>query len=754
MRKFNNTGPANAGAKGRGSSHRLAAIITSILMLSLTVLIPLAPGEASVPKDQGNERGVRLSANAARQIKALREAKAARTPEQRKIESRLLHASRARRGLPTAAGVGSLRSHSAIMRNGKALVDIQANIGAGQQIGRKLRNELEGRGAEIINTVGRHIRARIDLSAVEEIAALPEIRSVRNAAQYITHSTGRVSPQSDGGSGPSQYESDEVLRARLRSMISRAESAARENVSPTAINVSEGALAHRVLEARDFYGHTGTGVKIGVISNGVDSLASLQASGDLPPNITVLPDQDGEGTEGTAMMEIIYDIAPNAQLFFATAAGGMEQFAKNIRDLRFEYDCDIIVDDVIYLGETAFQDGQASSIDSVVNGGLPKQAVKEVTADGALYFSSVGNLGNKTRDTSSTWEGNFKPLAGDPDIHDFAVDTDLNEVLGGDSIAIFQWSDPIGVSSNDYDLYIVDPTGTKVVDFSEDVQDGDDDPIEAAGALPGEFIAIVKFAGEDRFLSIHLFGGRLRQSTEGAAYGHCTAVDAFAVGAVEAGSALGAGGVFGGGESVELFSSDGGRRIFYNGDGSQITPGNLLATGGTLREKPDFSAADGVSTATPGFSVFFGTSAASPHAAAIAALLLSANKNLTASQVRTALASTAIDIGEPGVDRDSGAGIIMAMPALQSINAPILPTITNVTSSKKKLFVEGILFDNGAKIVVNGKAQKTKNDSANPSGMLTAKKGLKKVDSNETVEITVETSTGLTSRNKVLFTKP
>jgi hypothetical protein len=56
--------------------------------------------------------------------------------------------------------------------------------------------------------------------------------------------------------------------------------------------------------------------------------------------------------------------------------------------------------------------------------------------------------------------------------------------------------------------------------------------------------------------------------------------------------------------------------------------------------------------------------------------------------------------------------------------------------------------------VVNGKAQKTKNDSANPSGMLTAKKGLKKVDSNETVEITVETSTGLTSRNKVLFTKP
>jgi subtilisin family serine protease len=722
-------------------------------MLTLTILIPLAPGEASGQKDQGKERGVKLSASALSQIEALREAKASRTPEQRKIESRLLHASRARRGL-SAAGAGSLRSHSAIMSNGKALVDIRANVSEGREIGRGLRNELEQRGVEIINTVGGHIRARIDLTSVEEIAALPDIRSVRNAAQYITHSSGRISPQSDAAPGSSQYESDEALRSQLRSLISRAGNAKRESISPTAINVSEGALAHRVLEARDFYGHAGTGVKIGVISNGVESIAALQASGDLPANITVLPGQEGEGTEGTAMMEIIHDISPNAQLFFATAAGGMAQFAQNIRDLRFVHNCDIIVDDVIYLGETAFQDGQDSSIESAVNGGLPKQAVKDVTADGALYFSSVGNLGNKTRETSSTWEGNYKPLAGDPDIHDFAVDTDLNGVSGGDSIVIFQWSDPIGVSSNDYDLFVVDPTGMFVVDVSEDVQDGDDDPIEAVGALPGEFIAIVKFEGEDRFLSIHLFGGRLAQSTEGAAYGHCTAVNAFAVGAVEAGSALGPGGVFGGGESVELFSSDGGRRIFYNGDGSQITPGNLLATGGTLRQKPDFSAADAVSTATPGFSIFFGTSAASPHAAAIAALLLSANKNLTPAQVRTALTSTAIDIGEPGVDRDSGAGIIMAMPALQSINAPILPTITNVTSSKKKLFVEGILFDNGAKILVDGKAQKTKNDSANPSGMLTAKKGLKKVDSNETVEITVETSTGLPSRNKVLFTKP
>ncbi len=68
--------------------------------------------------------------------------------------------------------------------------------------------------------------------------------------------------------------------------------------------------------------------------------------------------------------------------------------------------------------------------------------------------------------------------------------------------------------------------------------------------------------------------------------------------------------------------------------------------------------------------------------------------------------------------------------------------------------MEGSLFDAGTKIIVNGKEQKTKNDSANPTGKLTAKKGLKKVSSNEVAEITIETSTGLPSRNKVSYIKP
>ncbi len=86
-------------------------------------------------------------------------------------------------------------------------------------------------------------------------------------------------------------------------------------------------------------------------------------------------------------------------------------------------------------------------------------------------------------------------------------------------------------------------------------------------------------------------------------------------------------------------------------------------------EKPDITAADGVSCAAPGFLPFFGTSAAAPHAAAIAALLRSALPSITADQIRDALVGSAIDIETAGTDRDTGAGIVMAHAALERAGA-------------------------------------------------------------------------------------
>ena len=135
------------------------------------------------------------------------------------------------------------------------------------------------------------------------------------------------------------------------------------------------------------------------------------------------------------------------------------------------------------------------------------------------------------------------------------------------------------------------------------------------------------------------------------------------------------GGSFVGGASnpVEIFSSDGPRKLFYNPNGTAITPGNVLfaTNGGVTLAKVDLAAADGVVTTTPGFIPFFGTSAAAPHAAALAAVVWSANPGASAATVKSALLGSALDIEAPGVDRDSGVGIVMAPAAVRAVLTPL-----------------------------------------------------------------------------------
>ena len=195
-------------------------------------------------------------------------------------------------------------------------------------------------------------------------------------------------------------------------------------------------------------------------------------------------------------------------------------------------------------------------------------------------------------------------------------------------------------------------------------------------------VVVAKGGAQIRALHIGTFGGRLQVFTSGETHGHnapagCVLLDpncpgrAFGVAAVAWNSARGALRAFVGGASnpTETFSSDGPRRMFYKADGTPIIPGNFLfaTNGGVALVKPDISAADGTTARTPGFSPFFGTSAAAPHAAAVAAIVKSARPSATGAQIFSALTTTALDIRAPGVDRDSGYGIVMALAAVNAI---------------------------------------------------------------------------------------
>ena len=509
-----------------------------------------------------------------------------------------------------------------------------------------------------------------------------------------------VAPVSDdlnaaiaGANGSVVYQSTRFGRTTVALPVSAiAPIASRADVSrvklpalPTAhagAVTSQGYVAHGANTAVSNLHVDGTGVTVGVLSDSATParIAALIASGDLPPTARSLPGQDGPSIadggedEGTAMMEIVHDMAPGANILFATAFTSEESFADNIIALAAN-GCKVIVDDVSYFDEPAFQDG------------IVAQAVNTVTAQGVIYFSSAANSGSLTKGTSGTWEGDFKDggavtgvvstsEGGVGRVHNFAsTGTQNYDVLTtATTYIILHWSDAVGASANDYDLYVLNSTGTSILGFSAGLQDGTGDPIELAYRTNGSAfpvnsrIVVVKYAGADRAMHIDTERGTLSIATSGATIGHNAGLNTVSMAATYWGSAkMGLRAFTGAANTNETFSSDGPRKIFFTPTGAPITPGNFLfgTNGGQTLQKPDLAAADGVTTKTPGFSPFFGTSAAAPHAAGIAALVRSARPDYSVTQTKTAMTSTALDSMAAGIDRDSGYGITMANGAVQ-----------------------------------------------------------------------------------------
>ncbi len=633
---------------------------------------------------------------ALKQIQALQEEKRSRTSAQRRVNSNLLFEAKQRRGIAVAAGVPRLQTGIEVSDQGTVVVDITATVSD------SLLDAIERLGGHILqsHSVYRSIRAEVPLFSVETLAANPDVLFIQPKQQATTNR--RVPseiPALRGVTGsllksvrPGFAARAVAVRSQLAAALARGASKEASGAKPleiNKINTSQGVVTHRADLAQSTFGAMGAGVKVGVLSDGVEALTSLQASGDLPA-VTVLPGQAGNGNEGAAMLEIVYDMAPAAQLYFATAFNGISSFAQNIHDLRTA-GCNIIIDDVSYFVETPFQKGQTEGVASTTNGGLVIQAVNDVTAAGALYFSSAANSGSKDKNTSGTWEGNFVDGgAADPGLlgeagrlHNFDPSAtitpyDALSANGGGFPALF-WSDPLGGSANDYDLFLLNPGGTTVVGASNDEQSGTQDPLEiinVGSMTSGQRLAIVKFSGAARFLHLDTNRGRLTFNTQGSTHGHNSppGANAFGVAATPAAGAIGPPpnptgpypNPFNSSNTIELFSSDGPRHWFFNADSSAITPGDFLATGGQILNQPLVTAADGVSCAAPGFSTFFGTSAAAPHAGAIAALVKSENPSLTSTQISTILTSTAIDIEAAGLDRDSGFGILDAFSAVQA----------------------------------------------------------------------------------------
>ena len=421
---------------------------------------------------------------------------------------------------------------------------------------------------------------------------------------------------------------------------------------------SGGATAAQVQQALDESGLSvnGSGIKVGVLSDSFNDLggaAADEADGALPPasDIQVVKDLSSGGTdEGRAMMQIIHDIAPGANLAFYTAFDSEQDFANGILALAAA-GSKVIVDDVSYFDEPFFQNG------------IVAQAIQTVEAEGVTYVTAAGN------EASNAYQAAWTPIAHTSydgsslsDIESFGGSPVQTVTVGGNVPLILEWNQPYGGATSDLEI-LAFQNGSLV---SESESEASSNNPWAGIELPaGTYqIAIEDLSGPNPGLikEIALGDGipvTISGANIGTVYGHAMTPGAITAGAVSAADTP----AFGdNAPTSESFSS--------SGAGTEL----LFANNGTALSSPDVlspvavSGIDDIKTTVPGgLSDFYGTSAASASLAGVAALMLAANPDLTPAQVEQIIEETAVPMATPAV---SGAGLVQVDAAIAAIPFP------------------------------------------------------------------------------------
>src|SRR5262249_31887855 len=265
---------------------------------------------ATAPGKQKPGGAATLSVEAQQQILALIKEKQSRTPAQRKISSQLLGAMRAERGqsMTQDSVAPMLQSAMSIAKTAMATsqngVDGLTEVNIKATVSKKLLMIVEKSGGKVINADAGTIRALMPLGALEELASLDEVKSVRSALlDKMTHRqvtvpdvlNGRATPLGINGVRPNFNQRAMNVRAQLTAALPVARAGAKahdplsnlgldqlkglQEQNPTAETqdattnqgsvTSKGDVAHNVAAARNFFGVSGTGVKIGVLSDSV-----------------------------------------------------------------------------------------------------------------------------------------------------------------------------------------------------------------------------------------------------------------------------------------------------------------------------------------------------------------------------------------------------------------------------------------------------------------------------------------------------
>ena len=424
--------------------------------------------------------------------------------------------------------------------------------------------------------------------------------------------------------------------------------------------VSEG-VARAEATAWHVAGLRGQGVRIAIIDGGFQGYTAKLGS-ELPANVVVKnfvdgqPDAEVDATtpHGTACAEIVYDMAPSAQLYLIKIATDVD--LDQAVSYAIAQNVDVISTSLTFLNITP-GDGT----------GRFAAMANRARAAGILWTTAAGNY----RETH--WSGTSTD--GDNDnLHEYAPGVEVNVFGPGNGSAYqipagvvlspaLRWDDWTEVRQ-DFRLLLLRYNGATfdIVASANNPQTGlpGQRPTErlnyiTTGGAAIYGVAIQRISGaRPVFLNLLTPNRELDRRVPAMSLGDLADVPGvLTVGAVTI--------------NMPFPAAD------YSSEGPTTGPGGT-ADGG--QRKPDIAAFAGVSTASYGTRAFSGTSAATPHVAGAAALISNRHPTFGPDAIRFHLEEMAVDQGPACADTRYGFGrLLLQLPRQPAGDRLFLPFV-------------------------------------------------------------------------------
>lgn len=424
--------------------------------------------------------------------------------------------------------------------------------------------------------------------------------------------------------------------------------------------VSEG-VARAEATAWHVAGLRGQGVRIAIIDGGFQGYTAKLGS-ELPANVVVKnfvdgqPDAEVDATtpHGTACAEIVYDMAPSAQLYLIKIATDVD--LDQAVSYAIAQNVDVISTSLTFLNITP-GDGT----------GRFAAMADRARAAGILWTTAAGNY----RETH--WSGTSTD--GDNDnLHEYAPGVEVNVFGPGNGSAYqipagvvlspaLRWDDWTEVRQ-DFRLLLLRYNGATfdIVASANNPQTGlpGQRPTErlnyiTTGGAAIYGVAIQRISGaRPVFLNLLTPNRELDRRVTAMSLGDLADVPGvLTVGAVTI--------------NMPFPAAD------YSSEGPTTGPGGT-ADGG--QRKPDIAAFAGVSTASYGTRAFSGTSAATPHVAGAAALISNRHPTFGPDAIRFHLEEMAVDQGPACADTRYGFGrLLLQLPRQPAGDRLFLPFV-------------------------------------------------------------------------------